>query len=110
MCVADKASVVAQSLDFLRREMGKRLNLIAQDQFNFLWIVDTPMFEYDAEAGRFDAMHHPFCLPNPQDLHLVQEGFVSDVPLGDANHPWAQIRSWLYDLVLNGWELASGSI
>ena len=110
MCVADKSSVVAQSLDFLRREMGKRLNLIAPDQFNFLWIVDTPMFEYDADAKRFDAMHHPFCLPNPEDMNLVEEGFVSEVDLSDANHPWANVRSWLYDLVLNGWELASGSI
>src|SRR4028118_1845270 len=59
MCVADKPGVVAQSLDFLRREMGKRLNLIPQDQYNFLWIIDTPMFEYSPEQGRFDAMHHP---------------------------------------------------
>ncbi len=110
MCVADKPGVVAQSLDFLRREMGKRLNLIPQDQFNFLWIVDTPMFEYDPAQNRFDAMHHPFCLPNPEDMALVEAGFSSEIALSDASHPWAGVRSWLYDLVLNGWELASGSI
>ncbi|RYX84297.1 aspartate--tRNA ligase [bacterium] len=110
LVVADKPSVVAQSLDFLRREMAKRLNLIPQDKFNFLWIVDTPMFEYDGEKGGFDAVHHPFCLPNPEDMALMQEGFATELPLGDAMHPWGRIRAWLYDLVLNGFELASGSI
>lgn len=110
LVVADKPSVVAQSLDFLRREMARRLDLIPQDKFNFLWIVDTPMFEYDAEKGGFDAMHHPFCLPNPDDMGLVQEGFSTNLSHGDAMHPWARVRAWLYDLVLNGFELASGSI
>ncbi len=110
LVVADKPSVVAQSLDFLRREMARRLNLIPQDKFNFLWIVDTPMFEYDAEKGGFDATHHPFCLPNPEDMGLFQEGFSTNLAKGDAMHPWARVRAWLYDLVLNGFELASGSI
>jgi aspartyl-tRNA synthetase len=110
LVVADKPSVVAQSLDFLRREMAKRLNLIPENTFNFLWIVDTPMFEYSENEKRFDAMHHPFCLPNPQDMELLEQGFTSTLPLSDPNHPWAQVRAWLYDLVLNGWEISSGSI
>jgi len=110
LCVADKPQVVAQSLDFLRREMAKRLDLIPDGAYNFLWIVDTPMFEYSNEEGRFDAMHHPFCLPNPDDMHLLEEGFTSEIPKSSAAHPWAQVRAWLYDLVLNGSELASGSI
>ncbi len=110
LVVADKAPVVAQSLDFLRREMAKRLCLIDTEKFNFTWIVDTPMFEYDAEKGGFDAAHHPFCLPNPEDMPLLEEGFTSPLSKGDALHPHAQIRAWLYDLVLNGFELASGSI
>jgi aspartyl-tRNA synthetase len=110
LVVADKPSVVAQSLDFLRREMAKRLKLVDESQFNFLWIVDTPMFEYDAERGSFDATHHPFCLPNPEDMPLLEEGFSSPLSKGDVMHPHARIRSWLYDLVLNGFELASGSI
>jgi len=110
LVVADKPSVVAQSLDFLRREMGKRLNLATPGQFNFLWIVDTPMFEYDAEKSGYDATHHPFCLPNPEDMHLLEDGFSSEKEIGSAEHPWSQIRSWLYDLVLNGYELGSGSI
>jgi aspartyl-tRNA synthetase len=110
MCVADAPGVVAQSLDFLRREMARRLNLIPENTFNFLWIVDTPMFEYSKEEDRFDAMHHPFCLPNPEDMHLLEEGFSSELPKSDPNHPHAQIRAWLYDLVLNGSELSSGSI
>jgi aspartyl-tRNA synthetase len=110
MCVADAPGVVAQSLDFLRREMAQRLKLVPENTYNFLWIIDTPMFEYSPEQGRFDAMHHPFCLPNPEDMPLLEAGFNSEEPLGDANHPWAQVRAWLYDLVLNGSELASGSI
>jgi aspartyl-tRNA synthetase len=110
LVVADKPSVVAQSLDFLRREMAKRLDLIPRDQFNFLWIVDTPMFEWDDEAGRFDAAHHPFCLPNPEDMPLLAEGFNTEIAKSDPAHPHARIRAWLYDLVLNGFELASGSI
>jgi aspartyl-tRNA synthetase len=110
LVVADKPRVVAQALDFLRREMAQRLNLIPANTFNFLWIVDTPMFEYSDGEGRFDAMHHPFCLPNPDDMHLLEAGFASTLELSDPNHPWANVRAWLYDLVLNGWEISSGSI
>lgn len=114
LVVADQPNVVAQSLDFLRREMAKRLNLVPKDQFNFVWIVDTPMFEYSQDkengGGSFDAMHHPFCLPNPEDQHLLEEGFQSTLEQSDPDHPWANVRAWLYDLVLNGWEISSGSI
>ena len=110
LVVADKPSVVAQSLDFLRREMAQRLDLVPQNQFNFLWIVDTPMFEYDPQSGTFDATHHPFCLPNPEDMPLLAQGFETNLSKGDPMHPHALIRAWLYDLVLNGFELASGSI
>ncbi len=110
LCVADAPGVVAQSLDFLRREMARRLGLVAQGSFNFVWIVDTPMFEYDAAGDRFDAMHHPFCLPNPDDMPLFEAGFTSTLSKSDAAHPFAKVRSWLYDLVLNGWEISSGSI
>lgn len=110
LCVADSADVVAQSLDFLRREMAKRLDMIPKGVFNYLWIVDTPMFEYHPDEKRFDAMHHPFCLPNPEDMSLLEEGFQSDLDKGDPAHPWGNVRAWLYDLVLNGWEISSGSI
>ncbi len=110
LCVADNPGVVAQSLDFLRRELAERLNLIPENSFNFLYLVDTPLFEFKPEEGRFTYMHHPFCLPNPEDMHLLDEGFTCELPLSDPNHPWARIRSWLYDLVLNGVELSSGSI
>lgn len=110
LCVADKPAVVAQSLDFLRREMATRLKLIPENSYEFLWVVDTPMFEYHPNEGRFDAMHHPFCLPNPEDMPLLEEGFTSEIALSDPAHPWAQVRAWLYDLVLNGSEISSGSI
>jgi len=110
LVVADQPSVVAQSLDFLRREMAKRLNLLPAEQFNFLWVIDAPMFEYDEGKGGFDAAHHPFCLPNPEDMEHFHAGFTTEIAASDPAHPWAQVRAWLYDLVLNGFELASGSI
>ena len=110
LVVADKPSVVAQSLDFLRREMAKRLGLVDATKFNFLWVVDTPMFEFDKEKAGFDATHHPFCLPNPEDMELFEAGFTSEIAKSDPAHPHARVRAWLYDLVLNGFELASGSI
>ncbi|MBW3638127.1 MAG: aspartate--tRNA ligase, partial [Armatimonadetes bacterium] len=110
LVVADQPHVVAQSLDFLRREMAKRLGLVPAGEFNFLWIVDTPMFEYDKEKSGFDATHHPFCLPNPEDMALFEQGFTSEIAKSDIAHPHARVRAWLYDLVLNGFELASGSI
>lgn len=110
LCVADKPGVVAQSLDFLRREMATRLDLVPENRYDFLWIVDTPMFEYDPQKGDFDAMHHPFCLPNPDDMPLLEEGFSSEIAKSDPAHPHARVRAWLYDLVLNGSELSSGSI
>ncbi len=96
--VADKAGVVAASLDKVRREMARRLNLAAPDDLIFAWIVDFPMFEWNAEIERWDAMHHPFCSVNPADVGKLMANDLEGV------------RADAYDLVANGYELASGSI
>jgi aspartyl-tRNA synthetase len=94
--VADKSSVVADSLGALRQKLGKDLELIDQSKFNFLWVVDFPLVEYDEDADRFVALHHPFTMPKTEDLHLM-----------DSNP--SEVRAQAYDLVLNGYELGGGS-
>lgn len=95
--VADKKSVVADALGALRLKLGKELELIDQSKFNFLWITDWPLLEYDEADGRYYAAHHPFAMPVREDLHLLDE------------NP-GLVRAQAYDLVLNGYELGGGSL
>jgi aspartyl-tRNA synthetase len=95
--VADKKSVVADSLGALRIKLGKERNLIDQSQFNFLWVTDWPLLEYDEESGRYSAAHHPFTMPFREDLDKLE----SDP---------ASVRAQAYDIVLNGYELGGGSL
>ena len=95
--VADKPSVVAQSLGALRIEMAKRRGLINYDEMAFTWVVDFPMFEYDEEEKRYVAMHHPFTSPRDEDLPLL----TSDP---------GKVYAKAYDMVLNGTEIGGGSI
>ncbi len=95
--VADNKDVVAASLDKLRREFGRRLNLGDPDLLAFGWVLDFPMFEWNEERKQWDAQHHPFCMTHPDDVDKL------DSAPGD-------VRAAAYDLVCNGYELASGSI
>lgn len=95
--VADKPSVVAQSLGALRIEMAKRRDLIDPNALSFLWVVDFPMFEYNEEEKRYVAMHHPFTAPRDEDLPLLES---------DPGEVYAKA----YDMVLNGTEIGGGSI
>ncbi|MEW6378227.1 MAG: aspartate--tRNA ligase [bacterium] len=95
--VADTPAVVAASLGALRLTLGQKLNLIDSSRYDFLWVIDFPLLEYDNEEGRYVAMHHPFTAPMPEDLPLLE----SD-PL--------KARAQAYDLVLNGQEIGGGSI
>ncbi len=96
--VADQdRSVVAASLDKLRREFAKRLQLADPDVLHFGWIYEFPSFEWDAEEGRWNAMHHPFTSPLDEDISLM-----------DTNP--AQVRAKAYDLICNGYEVGGGSI
>lgn len=95
--VADKSSVVADALGALRMKLGKELGLIDESKFEFLWIVDWPLFEYDEAEGRYYAAHHPFTRPFDEDLELM-------------NTNPKEVRAQAYDIVLNGYELGGGSL
>ncbi|ETA73160.1 aspartate--tRNA ligase [Ligilactobacillus equi] len=95
--VADSRKVVADSLGYLRVDIAKELDLIDQDQFAFIWVVDWPLFEYSEEFDRYIAAHHPFTMPNEEDVALLET---------DPHKAHAQS----YDIVLNGYELGGGSI
>ncbi|HEX3000162.1 MAG TPA: aspartate--tRNA ligase [Armatimonadota bacterium] len=108
--VADQPSVVADSLGRLRIHLARRLDLIPKGEFRFLWVIDFPMFEYKPDEGRYDFMHNPMSAPNSEDLPLLAEGWKSTAAPSSAEHPWTRMRAEQYDLVLNGTEVASGSI
>ncbi len=95
--VADKKSVSQTALGALRLKLGHELNLVEKDKFNFLWVTDFPMFEYSEEEERYVAAHHPFTSPNKKDI---------DKLLTDKENCYSRA----YDLVLNGYELLSGSV
>lgn len=97
LVVAGEAAVVARTLDRLRREMGHCLGLDGERALVFAWVVDFPLFTWDAAARRWDAVHHPFTRPKTEDLPWLEQ---------DPG----RVRADCYDLVCNGWELGSGSI
>jgi len=94
---ADKANVVYDSLGALRIKLGKDLGLIDESLFNFLWVVDWPLLEYDADMKRYVAAHHPFTAPVEEDMDQL------------VTSP-EKVRANAYDIVLNGYELGGGSI
>lgn len=94
---ADKAGIVFDSLGALRLKIGKELGLIDETKFNFLWVTDWPLLEYDEEAKRYTAAHHPFTLPMERDLELL------------TTSP-EKVHANAYDIVLNGYELGGGSL
>ncbi|WEG73209.1 aspartate--tRNA ligase [Vagococcus intermedius] len=96
MFSADKAEVVAASLGALRNRLAKELNLIDDSAYNFLWVVDWPLLEYDEEAGRYTSAHHPFTMPKESDLALLETAPE-------------KVYAEAYDIVLNGYELGGGS-
>ena len=95
--VADKPKVVADALGYLRLHLGKKLNLIDETQYNFLWIVDYPLFEWNEEENRFEPFHH-----------LFTGGTEETLPLLDTDP--GKVQSQHYDLVCNGYEICSGSV
>ena len=94
---ADKNSVVWASLGALRCEIAKQLDMIDESKFNFLWVTEFPLLEWDEESERFVAMHHPFTMPMDEDLEYL------DTDPG-------RVRAKAYDIVLNGVELGGGSV
>jgi aspartyl-tRNA synthetase len=105
LIVSGKPKVVAASLGALRNEVAKRENLIPSDVYAPLWVTDFPMFEFHEEDGRYYSMHHPFTSPVDEDLELLERAVE-----GGETNLLAQIRTKAYDPVINGVEMASGSI
>ncbi|HCG2835926.1 TPA: aspartate--tRNA ligase [Staphylococcus aureus] len=97
MFVADKPNVVAQSLGALRVKLAKELGLIDETKLNFLWVTDWPLLEYDEDAKRYVAAHHPFT--SPKEVDIAKLGTAPEEAEANA-----------YDIVLNGYELGGGSI
>jgi len=95
--VADKPKVVSDALGALRLHLADKLGIIPQASYNFVWVHDFPLLDYDEEEGRYVAMHHPFTAPREDDLQLLESS------------P-GQVRAKAYDLVLNGVEVGGGSI
>ncbi|MDR0297365.1 MAG: aspartate--tRNA ligase [Streptococcaceae bacterium] len=96
--VADTLSVANNTLGAIRLEVAKRFELIDTSKFNFLWVVDWPMFEWSDEEGRYMSAHHPFTLPTAATR--------GELPSGDLS----KVRAHAYDIVLNGYELGGGSL
>ncbi len=97
LIISDRDKVVFDSLGFLRRHTAEEMGLLRDDDYRLLWVVDFPLFEYNEEEGRYQAMHHPFTAPKAEDAHLLK------------TEP-AAARADAYDIVLNGVELGGGSI
>ena len=95
--VADTLEVANATLGALRVRLAKELDLIDNNQYNFLWVVDWPMFEWSEEEGRYMSAHHPFTLPQEETEHELE---------GDLS----KVRAVAYDIVLNGYELGGGSL
>jgi aspartyl-tRNA synthetase len=105
LIVSGKPKVVAASLGALRNEVAKREQLIPQNVYAPLWVTEFPMFEYHEEDGRYYSMHHPFTSPVDEDLSLLERAVE-----GGETELLAKIRTKAYDPVINGVEMASGSI
>jgi len=97
--VADRKKVAYEAMAALRRKLGKDLGLIDEKRFDFLWVTDFPLFQYNDEEKRWESEHHPFTSVYPEDVGLLEKGETLD-----------KIRSRSYDLVINGTEIGSGSI
>lgn len=95
--VADELDVANTTLGALRSRIAKEQDLIDQNQFNFLWVIDWPMFEWSEEEGRYTSAHHPFTLPTTESAHELE---------GDLS----KVHAVAYDIVLNGYELGGGSL
>ena len=105
LIVAGKPKIVAASLGALRNEIARRENLIPDNAYAPLWVTEFPMFEYHDEDDRYYSMHHPFTSPLDEDLSLLERAVNAN-----ETHLLGQIRTKAYDPVVNGVELASGSI
>lgn len=97
LIVSDKKKIVKESLGALRLKLGKELNLIDNNVYNFLWVVDFPLFEYNEDEKRYQALHHPFTSPKDEDVDKIK------------TNP-EECYAKAYDVIINGYEVGGGSI
>lgn len=105
--IADRESIVNEVMGRLRLEIANMAN-IKREGFEFVWIVDFPLFEWDEEEKRFVSMHHPFTSPKEQDLNTLLN--ISLEAFQNSESPLKNLKAKAYDIVLNGYELGGGSI
>jgi len=106
--VSDRPAKTEAILGQLRLHLGRAHRLAARNEWRFLWVVDFPLFEFDEESRTLQAAHNIVSHPMEEDVPLIEAGFASPLPVSDPGHPWRRARAMQYDLVLNGWEIASG--
>jgi aspartyl-tRNA synthetase len=106
--IADKEGVANDCLAKLRNEMGKRLDLIKDGVYKFVWITDFPLFEWNEDEKRYEAMHHPFTAPMEEDTETFLSVSLSELRTPDSK--LSTLRAQAYDIVLNGYEIGGGSI
>ncbi len=97
LIIADEWETALNAMGQLRLEVARKLNIIDESKYNFLWVVDFPLLEYNDEAGRYTAKHHPFCSPSDEDMTMLETSPE-------------KVRAKAYDMVLNGNEVGGGSI
>jgi aspartyl-tRNA synthetase len=108
--VADTKTITNKVLGGLRTDLGRRFEIVDKTPWNFLWVMDFPLFEYNPDEKRYDAMHNIVTSPKEADIPMLDAGFDQSVEELGENHPWGKILANQYDLVLNGTEIASGGI
>jgi aspartyl-tRNA synthetase len=111
LILAGREEKTRKAISDLRLELGERLGMRKKDEFKLLWVIDFPLFEYSEEENRWNARHHPFTAPKPDEIPVM---INNDPSIADAaeylSHPYANIKANAYDMVLNGNEIGGGSI
>lgn len=110
LLAAGKKLATEGILGRVRSYCGRKFGLIDKSKWAFLWVTEFPLFEYNKDTDRFDAMHNIVTSPVESDIPLLENGFTTNLANSDPEHPWAKARANQYDLVCNGFELASGGI
>jgi len=108
--ISDARMKTETILGQIRLKLGRAHKLIKPDDWRFCWVTRFPLFEYNDEDNRLEAMHNIVSAPVDEDMHFLEKATKTDLPLSDVNHPLRRLRAEQYDMVLNGVELASGSI
>lgn len=111
LILAGREEKTRKAISDLRMEMAERLGMRKKDEFKLLWVLDFPLFEYDAEENRWVARHHPFTSPKPDQINImIDNNPVIEDAANYLKHPYADIKANAYDMVLNGNEIGGGSI